>query len=131
MQQTLLPPSTLSDCKPQDVERAERFATMVAIHLARGEWDGAHAAVSAAHRDWLDAQPRKNVRETPLVDTGLPMRECNALERFGVMTIGQLAECSMDELRGVAGLGEGAIRRFALTLEAYGCYDFSDTQEAR
>jgi hypothetical protein len=109
---------------PEAAERAERFATMVRIRLERNEFPAAHAAIAAAEKQYLDAlnaklNPSKH-RKQYVAELGLEIRIANTLERYGVLTVDQLAALTEGELFGMAGFHVASIEHVKRSLAAVG-----------
>jgi len=53
----------------------------------------------------------ENWQSVSLAEVGLPVRIINTLEDHGVLTVGQLAEKTEEDLRGITNLGEITISK--------------------
>lgn len=91
---------------PDDV--VSRCVGMVELQVKRGNFDAAHSAIDAAQSS---VKPRRITRNTPLTETDMDMRSLNALERQGIVTIGQLLNCTREQLLSMTGLGGIRVER--------------------
>ncbi len=74
--------------------------------MLAGNWDRVVAATKNGFAEWtgIDTRP-ENPRSVTLMDIGVPLRTCNALERVGIVTLGELL-AHRQRLAAVTGLGE-------------------------
>lgn len=64
-----------------------------------------------------DAARVREWRTRAIVDIGIPVRITNTLEKNGILTVGDLADRSLNEMRQIQNLGESTIHRFAKLLD--------------
>jgi DNA-directed RNA polymerase alpha subunit len=103
--------------------RAERAGAMVELRVATQQWDAAHAAVEWARADAIresECGKEINPYRVMLVDTGLGVREMNALERIGVVTVGQLGEMTVEQVEALPNVATRTVERFQELCRAYG-----------
>lgn len=113
----------LEEATQDDLDRAQRTARMVELKISQREWAAAHAAVDAARNEYLEAEdPAYDPLELPLAETGLSVRTVNALERMGVMTLGQLAATDTADILCQPNVGASTLKEINMTLDAYGLY---------
>ncbi|MGD9644454.1 MAG: helix-hairpin-helix domain-containing protein [Pirellulales bacterium] len=115
-------PFMAEQCAPEALERAERCARAVAIHLARNEFEAAHAAVFRARLEYNASLAPVDRRRLELAESGLDPRTVNALERHGIFTIEQLAGLTRAEILAIPNFGETTWSRIQMVLESLGCY---------
>ena len=68
----------------------------------------------------LEAKKLKQVTDASLADTGLSVRIVNTLEDRGILTVGQLAARSRDELLAIDNFGEQTLNDCCLLIDGLG-----------
>lgn len=106
-----LEPAAWRNPQAVDVERAERYAAMVAIHLERNMYQAAIDVVLQAKAEYQRSKKRGSVLDWPLAECGLELIILNRLERLGILRVGQLLECSQDEMARMRQFGPIGVRK--------------------
>lgn len=100
------------------------FAARVQIHLSRGNVSAARRVIDAAEAELQ--KPLPDVSEETCLSEFLDVRTSNTLANFrgfsprlrmsfprGIVTLGDLSRCSVDDLLSIPNIGEGTVRQIA------------------
>ena len=102
--QPILPPVFYTQYRQTAIDRAEIAASRVAICVCKGEYQAAHAAVSAAQADALSRRRPKSAQDT--AELSLAPKLQGMLERHDITTIAILRQ-RMPTLRELPQFGDG------------------------
>lgn len=102
--------STNSVVQIESDEAAARCARGIQIQLVRRNFEAAHDLIESFERECVHPRDTESdvpddVREIPLAQTGLSVRNLNRLERAGVVFVGDLLDTPPDYLLGLRGVG--------------------------
>ncbi len=76
----------------------------------------------AINKSYLEEKELNRKLELSTAELGLSVRTTNCLDEHGISTIGDLLDCTRDELLGLANFGEKTLEDVYRALEKFGFY---------
>jgi DNA-directed RNA polymerase alpha subunit len=97
----------------------------IKLHLMKtpSEFDAARSALDEFEREWMRERAGRGefgVRDMWLTETELSVRICEALERNGVRTVGELLELTSGDIKGFRGFSTVTISEIYKMLDGLG-----------